>query len=76
MNGSNAAKRVLALVSLAAMVAVADAGAAYGRSVDEIANLTGPDRQNILIQGAKAEGTLLWYTTLIVNQRTCETPAL
>jgi ABC-type Fe3+ transport system substrate-binding protein len=68
MNGSNTAKRVLGLVSLVAMVAVADIGAASGRSVDEIANLSGPDRQKILIQGAKAEGELLWYTTLIVNQ--------
>ena len=70
MNGSNFAKRVLALVSLVALVAVTDVGAAVGRSVEEIANLTGADRRNILIEGAKAEGTLLWYTTLIVNQAT------
>jgi ABC-type Fe3+ transport system substrate-binding protein len=38
------------------------------RTVAQIAALNGPDRQAILEEGAKREGALLWYTTLIVNQ--------
>jgi hypothetical protein len=37
-------------------------------SVAEVATLRGPDRQAILEAGAKREGQLLWYTSLIVNQ--------
>lgn len=37
-------------------------------TVEEIARLKGPDRQKALVEGAKKEGKLLWYTTLIVNQ--------
>lgn len=37
-------------------------------TVEEIALLKGADRQKVLEQGAKKEGNLLWYTTLIVNQ--------
>src|SRR5574341_1631187 len=37
-------------------------------TVEEIALLKGADRQKVLEQGAKKEGKLLWYTTLIVNQ--------
>jgi len=41
------------------------AGAA---SVEEVALLKGADRQKVLEQGAKKEGKLLWYSTLIVDQ--------
>ncbi len=41
------------------------AGAA---SVEEVALLKGAERQKILEQGAKKEGKLMWYTTLIVDQ--------
>jgi iron(III) transport system substrate-binding protein len=37
-------------------------------TVDEVALLKGPDRQKFLEEGAKKEGKLLWYSTLIVNQ--------
>src|SRR5262245_65457852 len=37
-------------------------------SVDEIALYNKADRQKILIEGAKKEGKLMWYTTLIVDQ--------
>src|ERR1700752_2976698 len=37
-------------------------------TVEEVALLNVPDRQKILEDGAKKEGKLLWYTTLIVNQ--------
>ena len=34
-------------------------------SVAELAAYTGPDRERLLIEGAKREGKLVWYTTLI-----------
>ncbi|HEY7167349.1 MAG TPA: extracellular solute-binding protein [Candidatus Binatia bacterium] len=37
-------------------------------TVEEVALLKTPDRQKILEDGAKKEGKLLWYSTLIVNQ--------
>ena len=37
-------------------------------TVEEVALLKAPDRQKVLEDGAKKEGKLLWYTTLIVNQ--------
>ncbi|HWH78218.1 MAG TPA: extracellular solute-binding protein, partial [Candidatus Binatus sp.] len=36
--------------------------------VEEIALSKASNRQTILVEGAKKEGKLLWYTTLIVNQ--------
>lgn len=37
-------------------------------SVEEIALYNKPDRQKVLIDGAKKEGKISWYTTLIVDQ--------
>lgn len=42
--------------------------AAAAATVAQIALLKGPDRQKALIEGAKKEGKVVWYTTLIVNQ--------
>jgi ABC-type Fe3+ transport system substrate-binding protein len=36
--------------------------------VEEIALLNKPDRQKILVEGAKKEGKISWYTSLIVDQ--------
>ena len=36
----------------------------------EIANLKGADRQKVLEEGARKEGTVLWYSTLVVDQAT------
>ncbi len=50
------------------------AGAAFAESqaraasVEEVALLKGPDRQKVLEQGARKEGKLVWYSTLIVDQ--------
>src|SRR5579884_1966544 len=44
------------------------AGQPTQRTVAQVASLSGPDRQTILEDGARREGALLWYTTLIVNQ--------
>lgn len=42
---------------------------AQGTSViDKIATYKGPDREKILIAGAKKEGTVTFYSTMIVNQ--------
>ena len=37
-------------------------------SVEDVAMMKSADRQKILIEGAKKEGKLMWYTTLIVDQ--------
>jgi hypothetical protein len=34
------------------------------RTLDELVAYTGADRQQILVDGAKAEGKLVWYTSL------------
>jgi len=60
--------RILLTACLATAVIWAGIGDAFSRSVAEIANLSGPDRQKILIDGAKKEGKLTFYTSLIVNQ--------
>src|SRR5258705_7966117 len=37
-------------------------------TVDEIALYNKPDRQKMLVEGAKKEGKISWYTSLIVDQ--------
>jgi ABC-type Fe3+ transport system substrate-binding protein len=37
-------------------------------SVEELALLQSPDRQKVLVEGAKKEGKLMFYTALIVDQ--------
>ena len=34
----------------------------------ELASYTGPDRERLLLEGAKREGKLVWYTTLATDQ--------
>jgi iron(III) transport system substrate-binding protein len=34
------------------------------KTLDELASYTGQDRQQILLEGAKAEGKVVWYTSL------------
>jgi ABC-type Fe3+ transport system substrate-binding protein len=41
---------------------------AHGLTVEEIALFKGAERQKILEQGARKEGKLLWYSTLIIDQ--------
>lgn len=41
---------------------------AASRSVADIANLSGPDRQKILEEGARQEKEVMFYTSLIVDQ--------
>lgn len=47
-------------LSLAIGLLLTGAAGAYARTVEEIANLTGADRQQILEEGARKEGELLW----------------
>jgi len=55
-------------VLLAATFVVAGAGTANALTNSEIANYKGADRQKVLVAGAKKEGEVTWYTTLIVDQ--------
>jgi ABC-type Fe3+ transport system substrate-binding protein len=58
----------LSLVSITFSIAIGTFSSAQALTVEEIALLKGTDRQKVLEEGAKKEGKLLWYTTLIVNQ--------
>jgi ABC-type Fe3+ transport system substrate-binding protein len=44
------------------------ASAKTARSVNEIAAYRGADRQQVLVEGARKEGSIMWYTSLIVDQ--------
>jgi iron(III) transport system substrate-binding protein len=66
--------RLLPAISLIAVFALADTGGAVARTVAEIADLTGPDRQKILEEGARKEGALLWIGGL--NQKRARRPIL
>ena len=60
-SGSKIFMGTLALILTAVSLAAA-------ASVDEIVTLKGPDREKILIDGARKEGEMTWYTSLIVDQ--------
>ena len=58
-------------VSYSAIIAASLAalcGLARAATVEEIALMNRPDRQKILVEGAKKEGKITWYTTLIIDQ--------
>ena len=40
----------------------------HAATVDEIALYNKPDRQKMLVESAKKEGKVSWYTSLIVDQ--------
>lgn len=40
----------------------------WGATVEDVAMMKSADRQKILVEGARNEGKLTWYTTLIVDQ--------
>jgi len=54
----------LALVMFVFASSVVWAQARKPRTLDELAAYTGSDRQQILVEGAKAEGKVVWYTSL------------
>jgi iron(III) transport system substrate-binding protein len=39
------------------------------KTLDELVSYTGPDRQKIILEGAKAEGKVVWYTSLSGNYK-------
>jgi iron(III) transport system substrate-binding protein len=55
-----------AILALGGLLALQDSASALTNQ--EIAKLTGPDRQKILEEGAKKEGKVVIYSSLIVNQ--------
>jgi iron(III) transport system substrate-binding protein len=58
-----------ALIVLAVLMAFhATAREAAAATVEDVALNNAANRQSVLEEGAKKEGKLLWYTTLIVNQ--------
>jgi ABC-type Fe3+ transport system substrate-binding protein len=64
--------RSLLRLLLVAVLALAVAACGSSRTVDngsaEVAMYTGSDRAQKLLDGAKQEGNLLWYTTMIPDQ--------
>ncbi len=54
---------VAALVAVAASFVWLDPASAQPKTVAELAAYQGPDRQKILEEGAKKEGTFTWYTS-------------
>ena len=74
MNIQPIISRFLPIFVLIAVFNSAGTGGVSAATVAEIANLTGPDRQKILEQGARKEGELLWIGGL--NQRRARRPIL
>jgi ABC-type thiamine transport system substrate-binding protein len=59
----------LGAAGLAAVIAMAlGAGQAHALSTKEILNYKGPDRQKMLLKGARKEGRMVIYSSLIVDQ--------
>ena len=65
MSGNLVMRLLLALASARVTVPVTAARAA---TVEEIAMMKSPNREKILIEGAKKEGKITFYTGLIVDQ--------
>lgn len=59
-------KRVAA-AALAALFATALAGRAVAQDAAHVALLNGPDRQHVLEEGARKEGSVVWYCSLTEN---------
>ena len=70
------------IVGFIAAILIIMSSSAWGqgapKTLNELARYTGPDRGKILLDGAKAEGKVVWYTSLaggsykaIVAARSC-----
>ncbi|HXG51516.1 MAG TPA: ABC transporter substrate-binding protein [candidate division Zixibacteria bacterium] len=59
---------IIAGAVFATALFAAGLAAAAAATVESVALLKGPERQKILVEGAKKEGKLTWYSTLIVDQ--------
>jgi ABC-type Fe3+ transport system substrate-binding protein len=60
--------KLTAIILSGVMIASTSIAICHGASVDEIALYNKPDRQKVLVEGAKTEGKVSWYTSLIVDQ--------
>ena len=58
----------LAILFAALAAAPALTPRSMAASVEEIATMKSAERQKVLVEGAKKEGKVTWYTTLIVDQ--------
>jgi hypothetical protein len=58
----------MSLLLAATLSAVLLTQISWAAAVEEVAMLKSSDRQKILVEGAKKEGKLSFYTTLIVDQ--------
>jgi ABC-type Fe3+ transport system substrate-binding protein len=65
-NRLNYKRRFFAGLTLALMFSLR--GISLAATVEEIALMKSAERQKILVEGAKKEGKVSWYTTLIVDQ--------
>src|SRR4249920_1261222 len=43
-------------------------GVLHAATVDEVMLYNKPDRQKVLLEGARKEGKITWYTSLIIDQ--------
>jgi len=68
MNGSGSMVGVGGLLAAAMFSAVLGAARAEAFTNDEIFNYQGPDRDKVLEEGARREGSVVLYSTMIVNQ--------
>jgi len=55
---------ILSVIMLLTLISVSWGQTKRPKTLDELANYTGADRQQILVEGAKAEGKVVWYTSL------------
>jgi iron(III) transport system substrate-binding protein len=55
---------ILALLMLATMIQSSWGQVRKPKTLDELVAYTGADRHQILVEGAKAEGKIVWYTSL------------
>ncbi len=68
ISAKSAAGGVLRLCLVAAGTAWLGVASAHALSPDEILNYAGPDREQVLIDGARKEGQVVLYSGMIVNQ--------
>ena len=56
------------LLAILCLLGLVSSAAGQGRSVAELANYRGSDREEMLKAGARKEGKLTWYTTLTAHR--------
>lgn len=58
----------LTWICAAAVVSFALAGSAIASTIADLAKLAGPDRERVLVEGARKEGKVVLYSAMIENQ--------